>query len=117
MLNPATTNNVPTLHWGFALEYSTLYLTDRFTGNLPNEEPLNQWVPLVEFAFDSPQGQHTAATINPGLSYVAVTWQFAVEAVKSLNSQGGQGIGVRAQMLYFLDDLSPTLFGKPMLSH
>ena len=45
----------------------------------PKEEPLNQWVPLVEFAFDSPNGRKTTATANPGLSYVAVTWQIAVE--------------------------------------
>jgi hypothetical protein len=43
-----------TVHWGFALKYSTFYLTDRFTGGPPKHEPPNQWVPLVEFAFDSP---------------------------------------------------------------
>ena len=53
-------------HWGFAIEYSTLYLTSRFTpGQLPKEEPLHQFVPLVEFAFDSPIGERTAATMNP----------------------------------------------------
>src|SRR5215468_2034436 len=47
------TRNVDILHWGFALEFSTLYLTNRFTpGKLPKEEPLNQFVPLVEFSFD-----------------------------------------------------------------
>src|SRR6202040_1096666 len=28
---PVVGTNVETLHWGFAVEYSTLYLTDRFT--------------------------------------------------------------------------------------
>jgi hypothetical protein len=74
-----------TQHWGFALEYSTLYLTDRFTRGKPKEEPLNQWVPLVEFAFDSPTGQKTIATVNPGISYVAVAWQLAGEAIVPLN--------------------------------
>ena len=46
------TRNVDILHWGFALEFSTLYLTSRFTpGKLPKDEPLNQLVPLVEFSF------------------------------------------------------------------
>jgi len=55
-----------TLHWGFAIEFSTLYLTDRFTpGKLPKEEPLNQLVPLVEFSFVSPRGEKTAATMRP----------------------------------------------------
>jgi len=30
-LGPMLTRNVDTLHWGFALEFSTLYLTSRFT--------------------------------------------------------------------------------------
>src|SRR5216684_7361351 len=42
-LGPLLTRNVDTLHRGFALEFSTLYLTSRFTpGKLPKEEPLNQ---------------------------------------------------------------------------
>jgi hypothetical protein len=56
---------VETQHWGFSIQYSTLYLTSRFDGGPPKEEPLNQWVPLVEFRFDSPRGQVTAATANP----------------------------------------------------
>jgi hypothetical protein len=81
------------VHWGFALEYSTLYLTNRFTGGPPKQEPLNQLVPLVEFAFDSPMGQKTAVTANPGLSYVAVAWQLAGEAILPLNREGGHGVG------------------------
>jgi len=109
--------NVETLHWGLAIEYSTLYLTDRFKpGQLPKDEPLHQLVPLVEFAFDSPYRQKTAATMNPGLSYVEDVWQVSVEAIVPLNSQGGRGLGARTQLLLFLDDLAPSLFGKPLLS-
>jgi hypothetical protein len=116
-LSPTLTRNVDTLHWAFAIEFSTLYLTNRFTpGKLPKEEPLNQLVPLVEFSFDSPRGQKTVATMNPGLSYVAVTWQVAAEAIIPLNSEAGRSIGARAQLLLFLDDLIPSLFGKPLLS-
>src|SRR6516164_11358170 len=85
-LGPMLTRNVDTLHWGFAIEFSTLYLTDRFTpGKLPKEEPLNQLVPLVEFSFVSPRGEKTVATMTPGLSYVAVSWQVAAEAIVPLN--------------------------------
>jgi hypothetical protein len=107
---------VETLHWGFSIQYSTYYLTSRFTGGPPKKEPLNQFVPLVEFSFDSPRGQNTAATMNPGFAYVAVTWQIAAEAIVPLNREGGSGIGFRAQLLFFLDDLLPSLFGKPLLS-
>ena len=107
---------VETLHWGFSIQYSTLYLASRFTGGPPKEEPLNQLLPLVEFSFDSPRGQNTAATVNPGFAYVAVTWQIAVQAIVPLNREGGSGTGFRAQLLFFLDDLLPSLFGKPLLS-
>jgi hypothetical protein len=73
-------------------------------------------VPLIEFSFESPRGEKTSATMNPGLSYVAVTWQVAVEAIVPLNSQAGKSVGARAQLLLFLQDLIPSLFGKPLLS-
>jgi hypothetical protein len=115
-LGPMLTRNVDILHWGFAVEFSTLYLTSRFTGGPPKEEPLNQFVPLVEFAFDSAPGRKSVATMNPGVSYVAVAWQLAVEAIVPLNNVSGRDIGGRAQLLFFLDDLAPSLFGKPLLS-
>lgn len=42
-------------------------------------------------------------------------WQLAAGAVVPINSQGGRGIGVRGQLLLFLDDFMPALFGKPLL--
>ena len=116
-LGPMLKRNVDTLHWAFALEFSTLYLTSRFTpGKLPKDEPLNQLVPLIEFSFDSPRGQKTGATMNPGFSYVAVSWQVALEAIVPLNHGAGQSIDARAQLLLFLQVLIPSVFGKPLLS-
>ena len=110
--NPAT----ETFNWGFSIQYSTYYLTSRFTGGPPKEEPLNQFVPLVEFSFDSPISQATAATVNPGFAYVAVAWQVAADVVVPMNRAGGSGPGFRAQLLLFLDDLIPSVFGKPLLT-
>ena len=59
----------------------------------------------------------TAATMNPGFPYVAVTWQIAAEAIVPLNREGGNGMGFRAQLLFFIDDLLPSLFGKPLLTN
>jgi len=116
-VGPLQTRSVAVTHWGLAVEFSTLYLTNRFTpGKLPKEEPLNQFVPLVEFAFDSAPGSKTFATMNPGLSYVAVTWQVAAEAIIPLNGAAGRSVGARAQLLLFLDDLIPAVFGKPLLT-
>jgi hypothetical protein len=53
--DPVQSPGVETLHWGFSIQYSTLYLTSRFDGGSPKAEPLNQLVPLVEFKFDSPR--------------------------------------------------------------
>jgi hypothetical protein len=94
-LGPMLTHNVDILHWGFAVEFSTLYLTGRFPGGPPKHEPLNQLVPLVEFAIDSSRGTKSIATMNPGLSYVAITWQIAVEAIVPLNSASGRNIEER----------------------
>jgi len=41
------------VQWAFAVEFSTLYLTSRFNGGPPKEEPLNQLVPLIEFPVDT----------------------------------------------------------------
>jgi hypothetical protein len=64
----------------------------------------------------SPIGQATAATVNPGFAYVEDTWQVSAELVVPMNTAGGSGLGFRAQLLLFLDDLAPKLFGKPLLT-
>lgn len=107
---------VETLHWGFSVQFSTLYLTSQFDGGPPAREPANQWVPLVEFKFDSPSGQKTVATANPGVAYVDRSWQLAAELILPMNHPGGNGPGFRAQLLLFLDDLMPSVFGKPLLT-
>jgi hypothetical protein len=45
-----------------------------------------------------------------------VSWQVAAEAIVPLNGEAGRSIGVRAQLLLFLDELIPSLFGKPLMS-
>ncbi|MBV9630867.1 MAG: hypothetical protein JO230_22430 [Xanthobacteraceae bacterium] len=110
---PFSTSTV--LHWGLSIQYSTFYLTPRFTpGRLPNQEPLYQFIPLVELAVDSPVGKPSVATVNPGLVYVADKYQIGAEAILPLNGAAGHSTGVRAQLLLFTDDLLPSLFGKPV---
>src|SRR5262249_61408225 len=82
-------------------------------GAVRPDEPLA----AVAFAFDSAPGSKAFATMNPGLSYVAVTWQVAAEAIIPVNGAAGRSVGARAQLLLFLDDLIPAVFGKPLLSH
>jgi hypothetical protein len=77
-------------------------------------------VPLIEFPVDTTISGgrfKNAATMNPGLSYVGVVYQLAAEAIVPLNNQGGHSVGVTAGLEFFLDDLAPSLFAKPMLSN
>jgi hypothetical protein len=113
-------HNPDRVQWAFAVQFSTLYLTSRFNGGPPKEEPLNQLVPLIEFPVDTTiTGDRftNAATMNPGLSYVGVVYQVAAEAIVPLSNQGGHGVGVTAGLEFFLDDLAPSLFAKPMLNN
>jgi hypothetical protein len=52
--------------WRAVWCWSLYHLTPRFTGGPPKQEPLNQYVPLIEFTFDSPRGQETIVNMNPG---------------------------------------------------
>jgi hypothetical protein len=50
-------------------------------------------------------------------AYVAVTRQIAAEAIIPLNHAGGNSLGFRAQLLLFLDDLMPSVFGQPLVTN
>jgi hypothetical protein len=58
VFNQDQTRNYAIVHWSLALEFSTYYLTDRFTGGPPKAEPVNQFVPLVEFSADTDEAGH-----------------------------------------------------------
>ena len=104
------------LHWGASLQFSTLYLTDRFTGGPPVEEPLFQWLPLVELAGDTPRNGKTGITINPGIAYVGDSYQIAAELILPLNREASRAPGFIVKLLLFTDDLLPSLFGKPVFA-
>lgn len=44
-----------------------------------------------------------------------MVYQVAAEAIVPLNNQDGRGVGVTAELEFFLDDLAPSLFAKPLL--
>jgi hypothetical protein len=95
-LQSALVPTVETLHWGLSIQYSTYYLTSRFTGGPPKEEPLNQLLPLVEFSFDTPRDQNTAATMNPGFAYVAAVERHDDFGGELPRDDGGSSTGFRA---------------------
>jgi hypothetical protein len=105
------------LEWGFALEYSVIYLQSQVK-DIGLRAPFDRLIPLVEFAFQSPlnrgeQGQ-TTGTINPGIIWAGKYFQLGVEAVVPINERTGNNVGVIAQLHFFIDDLFPHSLGRPL---
>jgi hypothetical protein len=106
------------LEWGFALEYSVIYLQSQVQ-NIGLHERFDRLIPLVEFALETPlnraeQGQ-TTGTINPGVIWAGKYFQIGAEAVIPVNERTGTNVGVIAQLHFFLDDLFPHTIGRPVV--
>ena len=105
------------LEWGFALEYSLIYLQSQVQ-DMHLHAPLDRLIPLVEFALESPlnrgaEGQ-TTGTINPGIIWAGKYFQVGVEAIVPINERTGNYVGVIAQLHFFVDDLFPHSLGRPL---
>jgi hypothetical protein len=105
------------LEWGFALEYSVIYLQSQVQDmHLP--APVDRLIPLVEFALETPlnrgaRGQ-TTGTINPGVIWAGKYFQVGAEAIVPINERRGTNVGVIAQLHFFMDDLFPHSLGRPL---
>jgi hypothetical protein len=113
---PGTSAVSWSIEWAGAVEYSLLYLQNnvrdqsfgKFTAHL---------TPIVEYAFSSPVstgGGGTTGTINPGLIWSGQQEQFALEAMIPVNRASGNGIGVIAQLHFYIDDIFPHSLGTPI---
>ncbi len=105
------------LEWGFALEYSLIYLQSQVQ-DIGLRAPFDRLIPLVEFALETPlnrgeEGQ-TTGTINPGIIWAGKYFQVGVEAVVPINERTGNNVGVIAQLHFFVDDLFPHSLGRPL---
>ena len=105
------------LEWGFALEYSVIYLQSQVQDmHLP--APIGRLVPLVEFALETPlnRGAHgqTTGTINPGVIWAGKYFQVGAEAIIPINERTGTNIGAIVQLHFFVDDLFPHSIGRPL---
>lgn len=109
--------NPATLEWGLALEYSLIYLEEQVK-DIGLKAPFNRLIPLVEFAMSTPVNRGvdklTTGTINPGVIWSGQYFQVGIEAMIPVNSQTGHNVGVIAQVHFYLDDLFPKIFGKPL---
>lgn len=109
--------NPHVLKLGFALQYSLPYLQSAVK-DVGLGAPFNRMVPVVEFSMAKPLDRITdrrfTGTINPGVLWAGHTVQLGLEAVIPMNRRSGHGVGVMAQVHFFLDDLFPATFGHPV---
>jgi hypothetical protein len=107
------------LNWGLSLQYSMPYLKSAvYDFALP--DIVNHLIPVVEASFQTPAanfagtGLRTTGTVNPGVIYVANTYQVGFEAIIPVNRDSGRNVGAMVQLHIYLDDLLPTTLGKPL---
>ncbi len=112
--------NSTNLNWGFTVQYSLPYYNSH-VAEIDNEF-FKHLIPITEFAFSTPiynfapGTNQTTGTIQPGVVYIADTWQFALEAIVPMNSASGRGVGVVGELDLYLDDILPDTLGKPIFN-
>ena len=105
------------LEYGFAIEYSLIYLQEHVKDiGLP--KPFDRMIPLVEFALETPlnrgEAGETTGTINPGIVWSGKFFQVGAEAIVPMNSRSGGNVGAEVQLHFYLDDVFPHSFGRPI---
>jgi hypothetical protein len=109
--------NPDILLYSFALEYSMLDVSNY---NERGTRYPRGWVPVVEFAFQTPlngpSAGLTTGTINPGVIWVGRYLQVGLEAIIPVNSASGHGLGVRAQAHLYLPQIFPDTLGRPIFA-
>jgi hypothetical protein len=109
--------NANVLEWGFALEYSVIYLQEQVK-DIGLRAPFDRLIPLIEFSFETPlnRGQEgqTTGTINPGVIWSGKYFQVGAEAMIPVNARTGNNVGFIAQLHLYLDDLFPKSLGRPL---
>jgi hypothetical protein len=110
-------HNPDTLQWGLVLEYSLIYL-QQHVKDLGLKTPLDHLIPLVEFSMSTPLNRGVneliTGTINPGVIWSGQYFQVGIEAMIPVNGHTGHNVGVIAQIHFYLDDLVPKVFSKPL---
>jgi hypothetical protein len=112
-----STPNPDVFQWGFAVEYSLIYLQEHVK-DVGLRAPFDRLIPLVEFSMSTPVDRHggtTTGTISPGVIWSGQYCQFGVEAVLPINEHTGFNPGVVGQIHFYLDDILPKIFSKPLL--
>jgi hypothetical protein len=106
------------LQTGLAIEYSLPYLQSSVK-DVGLGAPWNRMIPIVEIAAEKPLDRvgdrRWTGTVNPGVLWAGRYVQLGLEAVFPINRASGHGVGVQAQLHFFIDDIFPRTIGKPLL--
>jgi hypothetical protein len=121
--NPSlsTTLNPTVFNWGFTLQYSLQYMNANVQ-EVGGPEFLRHLVFIIEAGFQTPisnvppGGQATTGVVQPGVMYMADTWQISLEAVIPINGASGHNVGVEGELHFFLDDMFPNTLGRPLFA-
>ena len=109
--------NPHNFNYGFAFEYSLPYLQQNVKDiGLP--DPFKWMIPLVEVSYSTAlnrgQGGQTIGTVQPGVIWAGQYFQIGAEAIIPVTRQTGNGYGGIVQVHFYLDDLFPNSFGRPI---
>lgn len=111
--------NPHVLETGFTLQYSIPYL-QAFVKDVGLRAPFNRLIPVVEGAFATPldrgSGGETSGTITPGIIWIGKKFQLGLGALIPINNRSGDDVGIVAQLHFFVDDIAPRSFGKPLFT-
>jgi hypothetical protein len=110
--------NPHVLQVGVAFQYSIPYFQSAVK-DVGLGSPWNRMIPIVEIAASKPidrvSDRGWTGTVNPGVLWAGRYVQLGLEAVVPINRASGHGVGVQAQLHFFIDDLFPRSFGRPLL--
>jgi hypothetical protein len=109
--------NPNNFNYGFAFEYSLPYL-EQNVKDIGLRPPFSQMIPLVEVAYSTAlnrgQSGQTIGTVQPGVIWSGQYFQIGAEAIIPATRQTGHGYGGIVQLHFYLDDIFPNSFGKPL---
>ncbi len=106
------------LDWGLSLQYQLPYL-QQHVADIGIPAPFKNMIPLIELAANTTENRRpsfTTGTLNPGVLYETKYFQIGVEALVPINHDSGDHIGAVVQIWFFLDDMAPKYFGKPLFN-
>jgi hypothetical protein len=116
----AGTPNPNNFNYGFAFEYSLPYL-EQNVKDIGLTGAFKQMIPLVEVSYSTalnrvPVGQsgQTIGTVQPGVIWSGQYMQLGAEAIIPATRQTGNGYGGLIQVHFYLDDIFPNSFGRPL---